>query len=92
LNAPRYSYIEPNVVFSPELSFLVVVMALLGGAHRLWGPLIGVIPFTLLWEAVTVAFPRSTTLFLGVTFLLIVYALPHGFVGLFERLSAWSRR
>ncbi|PCH45328.1 MAG: branched-chain amino acid ABC transporter permease [Hyphomicrobiales bacterium] len=84
--APRYSYIEPNFVFSPELSFLVVVMALLGGVHRLWGPLVGVIPFTLIWEGITITFPGSTTLFLGLSFLLIVYFLPNGFVGLFEKL------
>ena len=85
--APRYSYIEPNVVFSPQLSFLVVIMALLGGVHRLWGPLVGVIPFTLAWEAISVSFPNSTTLFLGLSFLLIVYVLPDGFTGLFETLT-----
>jgi len=84
--APRYSYIEPNVVFSPELSFLVVIMALLGGIHRLWGPLIGVIPFTLIWEGITISFPNYTTLFLGLTFLLIVYFTPTGFAGLLEKL------
>ena len=52
--APRYFYIEPNQVFSPELSFPVVIMALLGGSHRLWGPLIGVVPFTPLWEVITI--------------------------------------
>lgn len=86
--APRYSYIEPNLVFSPELSFLVVIMALLGGSGRLWGPLVGVIPFTLIWEFVSIYFPNQTTLFLGVVFLLIVYALPNGFVGRIEQLSA----
>ncbi|MBX2884952.1 MAG: branched-chain amino acid ABC transporter permease [Granulosicoccus sp.] len=87
--APRYSYIEPNLVFSPELSFLVVIMALLGGMHRLWGPLVGVIPFTLIWEAVSIWFPNFTTLFLGLTFLTIVYFLPNGVVGLLER---WRNR
>jgi len=85
--APRYAYIEPNQVFSPELSFLVVIMALLGGAGRLWGPLVGVIPFTLIWEFVSIQAPNSTTLFLGVVFLLIVYVLPNGFVGRIEQLS-----
>jgi len=85
--APRYTYIEPNQVFSPELSFLVVIMALLGGAGRLWGPLVGVIPFTLIWEFVSIQAPNSTTLFLGVVFLLIVYVLPHGFVGRIEQLN-----
>lgn len=90
--APRYSYIEPNQVFSPELSFLVVIMALLGGTQRLWGPLAGVIPFTLIWEVITIFFPNSTTLFLGLTFLLIVYLIPNGFVGLFEKLIAKARQ
>lgn len=84
--APRYSYIEPNLVFSPELSFLVVIMALLGGIHRLWGPLLGVIPFTLIWEAISIWLPNFTTLFLGVTFLTIVYFLPNGVVGLLEKI------
>ena len=84
--APRYSYIEPNLVFSPELSFLVVIMALLGGMHRLWGPLLGVIPFTLIWEAISIWIPNFTTLFLGLAFLTIVYFLPNGVVGLIEKL------
>ncbi len=90
--APRYSYIEPNEVFSPELSFLVVIMAMLGGVHRLWGPIVGVIPFTLIWEAITISFPTSTTLFLGVAFFLIVYFIPRGFVGLIESAVARVRK
>lgn len=89
--APRYSYIEPNQVFSPQLSFLVVIMALLGGAGRLWGPLVGVIPFTIIWEFVSVQFPNQSTIFLGLAFLLIVYALPHGVVGRIEQLRARTR-
>lgn len=89
--APRYSYIEPNLVFSPELSFLVVIMALLGGIHRLWGPLLGVIPFTLIWEAISIWIPNFTTLFLGLTFLTIVYFLPNGVVGLLEKLRGKGR-
>ena len=90
--APRYSYIEPNVVFSPELSFMVVIMALLGGVHRLWGPLVGVVPFTLVWEAITISFPSSTTLLLGLTFLLIVYFIPNGLVGLVETIMRRVRK
>ncbi|WP_375257223.1 branched-chain amino acid ABC transporter permease [Citreimonas sp.] len=84
--APRYVYIEPAVAFSPMLSFQVVIMALLGGTGRLWGPLVGVIPFTFLWEAISSSFPNQTTLLLGLCFLLIVYLLPRGFVGLFHDL------
>jgi branched-chain amino acid transport system permease protein len=84
LVAPRYSYVEPSIAFSPFLTFEVVIMALLGGVHRLWGPLLGVIPFTLLWEFISAKFPAQTTLLLGVSFLLIVYVIPRGLVGLIE--------
>lgn len=89
--APRYYYIEPNVVFSPELSFIVVIMALLGGTRRLYGPLLGVIPFTLLWEVISVSFPNATTMVLGLTFLLIVYGIPNGITGLLSGLFAGRR-
>ena len=82
--APRYVYIEPMLAFTPMLSFQVVIMALLGGTGRLWGPLVGVIPFTILWEAISASFPNQTTLLLGLSFLIIVYLLPRGFVGLIE--------
>lgn len=84
--APRFTYIEPAIAFSAELSFQVVIMALLGGVHRLWGPLVGVIPFTLLWELIAASFPTQTVLLLGLSFLLIVYFIPHGVVGLAEKL------
>ena len=88
LVAPRWSYVEPTIAFSPFISFQVVIMALLGGVHRLWGPLVGVIPFTLLWEVINSNFPTQTTLLLGISFLLIVYFIPHGFVGLIEDMAA----
>ena len=84
LVAPRWSYVEPSIAFSPFLSFEVVIMALLGGVHRLWGPLVGVIPFTLLWEFISAKFPAQTTLLLGACFLLIVYFIPRGVIGLIE--------
>lgn len=86
--APRYIYIDPSTAFSSLLSFQVVIMALLGGTARLWGPLAGVVPFTLLWETISRQAPNQTLLLLGVAFLLIVYVLPGGFVGLWQRLRA----
>ncbi len=86
--APRYVYIEPSLAFTPLLSFQVVIMALLGGVHRLWGPLVGVIPFTLLFESIAASFPSQTTLLLGFAFLIVVYFIPRGVVGLIEDLRS----
>ena len=90
LIAPRYTYIEPNGVFSPELSFIVVIMALLGGTGRLWGPIVGVIPFALLQEYINANYSNYSTMVLGIAFLVIVYFLPHGVLGRLEQL--WAKR
>ncbi len=82
--APRWNYVEPINAFSAMLSFQVVIMALLGGAHRLWGPLVGVVPFVLVWDVVSAQAPNQSILLLGVAFLLIVYFIPHGVIGLVE--------
>ncbi len=88
--APRWTYIEPTIAFSPMISFQVVIMALLGGAHRLWGPLLGVVPFTLGWELISANFPNQAILLMGAAFLLVVYLIPNGLAGLVE--SALPRR
>lgn len=87
--APRWTYIDPAIAFNSVVSFQVVIMALLGGASRFWGPLVGVIPLVLLFEVLTKYFPNHFSIVLGVVFLLIVYALPRGVVGL---VDGWRAR
>jgi branched-chain amino acid transport system permease protein len=82
--APRWSYINPNTVFSAMVSFQVVIMALLGGMHRLWGPMLGVIPIVVISEFLSTTFPRAYAILLGGIFLLIVYFLPNGVAGIVE--------
>jgi branched-chain amino acid transport system permease protein len=93
--APRWSYIAPNTVFNAMVSFQVVIMALLGGMQRLWGPVLGVIPMIILAEFLSTTFPRAYAIILGAVFLFIVYFLPHGIAGVIEPLwhrfrSRWS--
>ena len=91
--APRYAYIQPPSAFNPMISFLVVIMALLGGTKRLWGPLVGVIPFTILMDFVTSRFPNHTSIVIGLAFLAIVYFIPNGVTGLLEQARAkWDAR
>ncbi len=87
--SPRWTYIDPAIAFNSIVSFQVVIMALLGGAGRYWGPLLGVVPLVLLFELLTKYFPNHFSIVLGVVFLLIVYALPRGVVGLLQRW--WGR-
>jgi branched-chain amino acid transport system permease protein len=67
-------------------------MSLLGGTRRLWGPLLGVIPFTILFDQITAYFPNHTSLVIGIAFMAIVYLLPHGVLGLWEDLYRLRKR
>jgi branched-chain amino acid transport system permease protein len=82
--APRFGYLTPNFAFNPMISFQVVIMALLGGMQRLWGPVLGVVPLIVLSELLQVRFPFWYSVFLGLVFMVIVYFLPRGVTGLAE--------
>jgi len=90
--APRFAYVEPTSAFNPMISFQVVIMALLGGTGRLWAPLLGVIPFTILFDWVTARFPNHTSLVIGFAFMAIVYLVPRGVSGLLADIRRLSGR
>ncbi|UJW87488.1 branched-chain amino acid ABC transporter permease [Devosia sp. SL43] len=89
IQAPRWTYIEPSIVFNPTTSFLVVIMALLGGPNRLLGPLLGAIPLFLLFEWLSANFPNHYSIILGLLFIAIVFVLPNGVLAAGE--SLWAR-
>lgn len=84
IQAPRWTYIEPSIVFNPTISFLTLIMALLGGADRLWGPLLGAIPLFLLFEWLSANFPNHYPIILGLVFIAIVFVLPKGVLAAIE--------
>ncbi len=90
--APRYSYITSAGAFNPQISFQVVIMALLGGTNRLWGPLLGVIPFTILFDQIAAYFPNQQSLVMGIAFMAIVYLLPRGVLGLVDDFARLRKR
>lgn len=88
IQAPRWTYIEPSMVFNPTISFLALIMALLGGADRLWGPLLGAIPLFLLFEWLSANFPNHYPIILGLIFITIVFVLPKGVLSAAEKVCA----
>lgn len=90
--APRYAYIEPQSAFNPTMSFLVVIMALLGGTRRLWGPLVGVVPFTIVADFISANFPNHINIIIGLAFLIIVYLLKDGVTGALEAVVRRRQR
>lgn len=89
IQAPRWTYVEPSIVFNPTISFLTLIMALLGGANRLWGPALGAIPLFLLFEWLSANFPNHYSIILGLMFIAIVFVVPRGVLAGVEDL--WKR-
>ena len=87
--APRWSYMDATVAFNPHTSFLTVIMALLGGATSVWGPMLGVVPLVLISDYLSVTVPNYFSVVLGLVLLGIVFFIPNGLIGL---LQAWRRR
>lgn len=90
IQAPRWTYIEPSIVFNPTVSFLTLIMALLGGPGRLWGPMVGAIPLFLLFEWLSANFPNHFSIILGLLFIMIVFVMPNGVLAKFDDLRRGS--
>ncbi|MDS9469591.1 branched-chain amino acid ABC transporter permease [Paracoccus sp. MBLB3053] len=87
IQSPRWVYIEPSIVFNPTVSFTAVIMALLGGANRIWGPILGAVPLYLGFEFLSTHFPDHFSILLGLLFILVVFALPNGVLAAIEKLG-----
>ena len=78
----RWTYIDPATVFNPFIGFQTVLIALIGGAATLWGPLIAAIVFSLLAETLRLQLPQVYMMSLGLLLILCVLYLPGGLASL----------
>lgn len=74
----RWTYIDPLTVFNPFIGFQTVLIALIGGATTLWGPLIAAIVFSVLAETLRLQVPQVYMMSLGLLLILSVLYLPGG--------------
>jgi branched-chain amino acid transport system permease protein len=63
--AVRWTYIEPASVFNPFIGFQTVLIAMIGGAQTLAGPMIAAVVFSLLTEFLRLQFPYAYLITLG---------------------------
>ncbi len=86
----RWTYIDPHTVFNPFIGFQTVLIALIGGALTLWGPLIAAIVFSLLAETLRLKAPQIYMMSLGLLLILSVLYLPGGLASLrWETFKGW---
>jgi len=82
--APRWVYVDPGLAFNPNVSFLTAITALLGGVRNPAGAFLAAPPLVLLYDFLSGRFPHHATALMGLAFILVVYFLPHGLLGLFS--------
>ena len=88
----RWTYIDPHTVFNPFIGFQTVLIALIGGATTLWGPLIAAIVFSVLAETLRLQVPQLYMMSLGLLLILSVLYLPGGLASLrWTTFGDWGR-
>jgi branched-chain amino acid transport system permease protein len=88
--AVRWTYIDPPTVFNPFIGFQTVLIAMVGGAQTILGPLASAVVFSLLTEFLRLQFPYLFLVILGLLLVLLVIYLPGGLASLFARWR-WRR-
>ena len=86
----RWTYIDPVTVFNPFIGFQTVLIALIGGAATLWGPVLAAVVFSLLAETLRLQMPQLYMMTLGLLLILCVLYLPGGLASVRQAtFSAW---
>jgi branched-chain amino acid transport system permease protein len=90
--AVRWTYIDPTAVFNPFIGLQTVLIAIVGGATTLGGPLLAAVAFSLLAEFLRLQFPYVYLVILGLLLIVAVLYLPQGLAGLWTRRVATPLR
>jgi branched-chain amino acid transport system permease protein len=80
--ASYFAYLEPNVVFnSINFSLNVLIVTLIGGIGRLFGPVVGAAVLVLTTEVFVHVFGEGNVLMSGILLILVMLFMPEGLVG-----------
>jgi branched-chain amino acid transport system permease protein len=91
--AVRWTYIDPTAVFNPFIGLQTVLIAIVGGATTLGGPMLAAVAFSLLAEFLRLQFPYVYLVILGLLLIVAVLYLPQGLAGLWTpRVATPLRR
>ncbi len=89
--AVRWTYIEPAAVFSPFIGFQTVLIAMIGGAASIGGPVLAAVVFSVLSETLRLQLPYGYMMVLGLLLILCVMYLPEGLASLWRHKAKAAR-
>ena len=83
--ASYFSFVGPDTVLNIEISVQAALIAMLGGAATVWGPILGSIVLTLTAEIFKTYFEHTHLVVYGLLLIVVVVFLPGGVISLFQR-------
>lgn len=89
LYAQMFLYIDPNIAFGAERSVEMLLVAMIGGAGTVWGPVLGAIVLHLIEDSsrMLIQTPGFAPMLYGAILLVIIGFLPNGIAGLRARFA-----
>ena len=86
--AQTYLYVDPSIAFGVERSVEMLLVAMIGGAGTVWGPVLGALVLHAIDDTTRgfINTPGFAPMLYGVVLLAIIAFLPNGIAGLRERL------
>jgi len=88
------TYIMPSSIAATSVSIRIIVVAVIGGAGMLWGPVLGafiVIPLTEIVNATLGSLGGANTMIYGLVLIIIIIFQPRGVLALFME-GGWINR
>lgn len=83
-------FIDPGIVFSiSDISVMMILVTMLGGAATVWGPSVGAVLYILVSEFFRVWVKSGHLIFFGILIIAIIIFFPQGIVG---SIAEWRAR
>jgi branched-chain amino acid transport system permease protein len=90
LYASVFQFVGPDSVLAIDMSVQMALIAMLGGAGTVWGPIIGSVVLTVAAEGLKAYLERAYLLVYGLLLVVVVLFFPGGVVSIFK--LRWFRR
>jgi branched-chain amino acid transport system permease protein len=76
-----YGFVSPEGSFSVDFTLLPIAMALLGGMHSTWGPVVGAVVLGVVSEFLKLQIPYGHLMVYGLIIVVAILFFPQGIVG-----------
>jgi branched-chain amino acid transport system permease protein len=98
--AYQNAYIEVPIIFPLDMIVQIIVIALLGGIGRPWGPVLGTVIYETGQRTLWARFPELHLIITGLLLIAVVLFMPRGVLGLLDpegrglawRVALWQTR